>query len=55
MTEISHQDFAIAQTLSLIDSYAFDLGEHSLDHLLQEWLSVYNSSWIRLAAIEALY
>ncbi|MGF1539376.1 MAG: hypothetical protein ACFCU5_02825 [Pleurocapsa sp.] len=55
MIEISHQDFAIAQTLSLIDSYAFDLQGRNADKLLQEWLNVYNSSWIRLATIEALY
>ena len=55
MTEISHQDFSIAQTLSLIDSYAFDLGGHSAERILQEWLEVYHSSWIRLATIEALY
>ena len=55
MTEISHQDFAIAQTLSLIDSYAFDLEGRIVDRLLQEWLNVYNPSWIRLATIEALY
>ena len=55
MTRISHQDFAIAQTLSLIDSYAFDLEGRNIDRLLEEWLNVYSSSWIRLATIEALY
>ncbi len=55
MTEISHQDFAIAQTLSLIDSYAFDLQGRNAEEILQEWLNLYKSSWIRLATIEALY
>ena len=55
MIAISHQDFAIAQTLSLIDSYAFDLGGRNLDRLLEEWSNLYNSTWIRLATIEALY
>lgn len=55
MTEISRQNFSIAQTMSLIDSYAFDLGGYSPDRILQEWLDKYNSSWIRLATIEALY
>jgi hypothetical protein len=55
MIEISHQDFAIAQTLSLIDSYAFELEGHNAERILQEWLSRYNSSWVRLATIEALY
>ena len=55
MTEISRENFSIAQTMSLIDSYAFDLGGYSPDRILQEWLDKYNSSWIRLATIEALY
>jgi hypothetical protein len=55
MTEISHQNFAIAQTLSLIDSYAFDLEGHNANQILQEWLNFHNSNWIRLATIEALY
>jgi hypothetical protein len=55
MTEISHQDFAIAQTLSLIDSYAFDLEGQNANQILQKWLNSHNSNWIRLATIEALY
>lgn len=54
MTKLT-QDLSIAQALSLIDSYAFDVGGNKPEELLQSWLSVYHSSWIRLATIEALY
>ena len=54
MTKLT-QDLSIAQALSLIDSYAFDVGENKPEELLQSWLDTYNASWIRLATIEALY
>lgn len=54
MTKLN-QDLSIAQALSLIDSYAFDLGTTRPEELLQSWLNVYHASWIRLATIEALY
>ena len=49
------EDLSVAQTLSLIDSYEFDLGGHSAKELLRYWQKVYHVSWIRLATIEALY
>jgi hypothetical protein len=54
MTELT-KDLAIAQTIALIESYAFDLGKYSTETLIEEWLKIYNSTWIRLATIEALY
>jgi hypothetical protein len=54
MTELT-KDLAIAQTIALIESYAFDLGKYNAQTLIEEWLSLYNSHWIRLATIEALY
>ena len=54
MTKLN-QDLSIAQALSLIDSYAFDVGTTRPEELLQSWLNVYHASWIRLATIEALY
>jgi len=54
MTELT-QDLSLAQTRSLIDSYAFDLGRDDAEKLLKYWLDVYHASWIRLATIEALY
>jgi hypothetical protein len=54
MTELT-KNLAIAQTIALIESYAFDLGKYSTNTLIEEWLSLYNSHWIRLATIEALY
>ena len=54
MTELT-QDLSLAQARSLINSYAFDLGNENADRLLQYWLNLYHASWIRLATIEALY
>jgi hypothetical protein len=54
MTELT-KDLAIAQTIALIESYAFDLGKYNAQTLIEEWLNLYNSHWIRLATIEALY
>ena len=54
MTE-PNRDLSFAQARSLIDSYAFDLGRYDAETLLQQWLSFYSASWIRLATIEALY
>lgn len=54
MTELT-QDLSLAQVCSLIDSYAFDLDGYEIEQLLQSWLETFNTSWIRLATIEALY
>ena len=54
MTDLT-KDISLAQTLALIDSYDFDLGGYSAEQLLQDWLNIYHTSWIRLATIEALY
>lgn len=54
MTELT-QDLSMAQALSLIDSYAFDLGGDDAEQILRYWLNLYRASWIRLATIEALY
>lgn len=54
MTEPT-KDLAIAQTIALIESYAFDLGKYTTETLIEEWLNIYSSTWIRLATIEALY
>ncbi|MGD1919199.1 MAG: hypothetical protein ACFCAD_10080 [Pleurocapsa sp.] len=54
MTELT-QDLSLAQTFSLIDSYAFDLGGDDAKQLIESWLDTHHASWIRLATIEALY
>ncbi len=54
MTELT-QDLSLAQALSLIDSYAFDLGGDNVEQLVESWLDTHHASWIRLATIEALY
>lgn len=54
MTELN-RDLSLAQAHSLIDSYAFDLGNEDAEQLLEYWLELYDASWIRLATIEALY
>ena len=43
MTKLN-QDLSIAQALSLIDSYAFDVGATRPEELLQSWLNVYHAS-----------
>lgn len=56
MTELTQDlDLSLDQTLSLIDSYDFDLGGDDAEKLLEYWLDLYHASWIRLATIEALY
>jgi hypothetical protein len=54
MTDLT-KDLSLDQTLSLINSYAFDSGGNSAEELLQYWVNIYQASWIRLATIEALY
>ena len=54
MTDLT-QNVSLAQTLSLIDSYDFDLGNYDPRELIQNWVEVYPTSWISLATIEALY
>lgn len=39
----------------LIESYGFELNEESSEELARRWLEEYDSHWIRLAIIEALY
>lgn len=54
MTELT-PNLSLAQALSLIDSYDFDLKGKDTDKLLQSWLKLYQASWIKMATIEALY
>jgi len=39
----------------LIESYGFELNEETPEELARRWLEEYDSHWIRLAIIEALY
>ena len=54
MTELNC-DIAVAQAIALIESYSFDTNGNSAEKLVQKWLHNYQESWVRLAAIEALY
>ena len=54
MTEVT-KDLAIAQTTSLMNSYSFDTNGDATEDLIQQWLENYDSNWIYLATIEALY
>lgn len=45
----------IAHAESLLRHYSFDLGNQSLQDLLEDWQAHYSPKWIRLAVIEALY
>ncbi|HCF27449.1 MAG TPA: hypothetical protein DEV81_09680 [Cyanobacteria bacterium UBA11049] len=42
-------------TVALLLHYIFDLGGYSARELVEHWLRHYPASWVRLAAIEALY
>jgi hypothetical protein len=54
MTNVN-QDLAIAQTIALITRYGFDLGDFTVEQLMEKWLQSFHANWIRLATIEALY
>lgn len=54
MTEVT-KDLALAQTISLMNSYTFDTNGDTTENLIQQWLENYDSDWIYLATIEALY
>ena len=45
----------VTQTIALLTSYGFDLRGYHVSELVQQWLNHYQSPWIRLAVIEALY
>ncbi|MDJ0900527.1 MAG: hypothetical protein QNJ55_17130 [Xenococcus sp. MO_188.B8] len=45
----------VAQAIALIKSYSFDTNSNSTEQLVQKWLKSYQGTWVRLAAIEALY
>ena len=45
----------VAQAIALIKSYSFDTNNNSTEQLVQKWLKSYQGTWVRLAAIEALY
>ena len=42
-------------TVALLLHYIFDLGGYSARELVEHWLRYYPASWLRVAAIEALY
>ncbi len=53
-TDLSN-DAAADYAADLLRHYSFDLGEYTVEQLLSYWLGQYDSNWIRLAVIEALY
>jgi hypothetical protein len=44
-----------ASTSALLSHYSFDLGEHPLNQLVENWLGEYPPRWVMGAIIEALY
>lgn len=53
MTELAKDPNASA--IELLTHYSFDLGAHTVNQLIEYWLSTYPANWVRLAIIEALY
>ena len=51
----STQDSNAAYATALLVHYCFDLGGCKAEELVRSWLQNYKASWVRLAAIEALY
>jgi hypothetical protein len=51
----STQDSSAAYATALLVHYCFDLGGCKAEELVRSWLQNYKASWVRLAAIEALY
>ena len=45
----------IAHASDLLTYYSFELGNHTVTQLLDQWLQDYPVSWVRLAVIEALF
>lgn len=54
MTDIAIEN-VVAQTVGLLTSYEFELKGYTADEIVAEWLNEYESVWLRLAVIEALY
>lgn len=54
MTEFRNNS-TVVQTIALLTRYGFDMRGYNVSELLQKWLNDYQSFWIRLAVIEALY
>jgi len=48
-------DECLADTVSLLRHYSFDMADRSVSEWLAIWLPHYAPGWIRLATIEALY
>jgi hypothetical protein len=45
----------VVYAANLLRFYSFDLGERTIDDLLNHWQESYPENWVRLALIEALY
>jgi hypothetical protein len=54
MNELA-KDAAAIDVTDLLTRYSFDLGEFTVEQLVNAWLHNYPTKWIRLAVIEALY
>ncbi|HHP7243892.1 MAG TPA: hypothetical protein ACFE0H_04315 [Elainellaceae cyanobacterium] len=39
----------------LMSRYSFDLGGHTVEHIVDHWLKYYPSEWLQPAVVEALY
>ena len=50
-----NQNLAIAQIVTLMTSYSFDIDQNNVEELVQKWQKIYHVHWIYLATIEALY
>lgn len=49
------QDSTILQTIALLMCYGFEIKGQTSEEIVNNWLTKYTPSWLRLATIEALY
>jgi hypothetical protein len=43
------------QAVNLLKGYSFDVGWHSVEGVVLNWIDTYRATWVRDAVIEALY
>lgn len=45
----------VASTSALLTYYSFDLGEYTVDQVVEDWLSEYPAKWVIAAVVESIY
>lgn len=48
-------DGAIAEAISLLNYYGFELDDNNATEVVHFWQTIYPTAWLRMAVLEALY